>query len=133
MFYSAWVWWLLLAVRGIFTLDLAYRAFRSTSPKHFLVVRQRQGPLSTHKPRTLTAIFVPSKPASQNGYNKLSIVTLLIAIAAGACMLHAIFGTGEPGVLPPGGTPESRSLSQKAAGVLGLVAVTLDVCGCVVM
>lgn len=48
-------------------------------------------------------------------------------------MLHAIFGTGEPGVLPPGGTPESRSLSQKAAGVLGLVVVTLDVCGCVVM
>lgn len=39
VFYSAWVWWLLLAVRGVFTVDLVYRAFRSTSPKHFLVVR----------------------------------------------------------------------------------------------
>lgn len=39
MFYSSWVWWLLLAVRGVFTADLAYRAAHSTSAKHFLVVR----------------------------------------------------------------------------------------------
>lgn len=85
-----------------------------------------------HDPRVATNLPSSIHPRAQNGYNKLSIATLLLALAAGACMVHAIFGTGEPGVLPRGGTPESRSPSQKAAGVLGLVVVTLDVCGCVV-
>lgn len=54
-----------------------------------------------------------------------------MALAAGACMLYVVFGQGEPGVLPSGGTPESRSLSQRGAGVLVLVMCTLDMCGCV--
>lgn len=75
--------------------------------------------------------MAPSFPGTQNGYNKLSIATLLLALASGACMIYAIFGTGDPGVLHPGSDPESRSPTQKLAGVLGLVVVTLDVCGCV--
>lgn len=33
--------------------------------------------------------------------------------------------------MAPGGSPESRSLSQRAAGVLVLLVCTLDVCGSV--
>lgn len=38
VFYSAWVWWLLLAVRVVFTVDLAYRACRYKEIKYFMKV-----------------------------------------------------------------------------------------------
>jgi hypothetical protein len=40
IFYSAWVWWLLLAVRCVFTIDLAYRASRLSALKFFLKVNK---------------------------------------------------------------------------------------------
>lgn len=39
VFYSIWVWWVLLSIRILFTLDLAYRASRYPSVFIFLRVR----------------------------------------------------------------------------------------------
>jgi hypothetical protein len=38
IFYQPWVWYLLLCIRIVFTIDLGYRASRFASPKFFLRV-----------------------------------------------------------------------------------------------
>lgn len=61
VFYSAWLWWLLLVVRGLFTVDLVYRACRFQSRTAFLKVRPRRasGPSIGDRP-PLTYFSMPT-------------------------------------------------------------------------